>query len=292
MTSQRNGLVILMDKLKSFFKNLTTEYLRIAETRKTCPHVIKFEKVTNYICCLIIALLVVFGIATSASAQEPTSVERATGNTAFNGVYKFTSSNIDSVNSFIIEDVPIYTLNTLGIFEDNYIYDGIRYKQYSKHIELRDAYSKEWTLIYNNGDIESFISSYIYIPFSVVPTPRYTEFSKFYSHVTSDKGVWTDLTECYHNGGLDSYHKYFPEGYDIGYAKGHDDGYNLGYSEGYDVGFVGGMESSKPFSNIIGDIFDGLDNFIIFADFSILDIIKSIMGIFLAVWLLKLIAGG
>lgn len=87
--------------------------------------------------------------------------------------------------------------------------------------------------------------------------------------------------------------------YDAGFVAGYDEGFwdgkDEGYEEGYRQGYLQGTDDSGG-EGFVGDmirsVFEGLDACEIYANYSILDLLKTIIGIFGAIWLLKLLAGG
>lgn len=81
------------------------------------------------------------------------------------------------------------------------------------------------------------------------------------------------------------------------YQAGYEAGYNEGFSSGYDQGYQDGLNASAGSSDtflgsIIEGVVDALDKLVIIGEFSVLDIIKTVIGGFVVVFLLKLIAGG
>lgn len=83
--------------------------------------------------------------------------------------------------------------------------------------------------------------------------------------------------------------KYYPcaDSFFDGLSLGDIYGYNDGYTDGYDRG----LEQSIT-SNFFVGIFDALDSLTIFNTISVLDILKTLLGLFAFGFVLKLIAGG
>lgn len=87
----------------------------------------------------------------------------------------------------------------------------------------------------------------------------------------------------------------FQAGQENGHSSGYSQGFNAGRTEGYNDGFNDGRADALG-DNFMGDFFGGvvraLDALKLFGDVSMLNIIEGILGIMLALWVLKLIAGG
>lgn len=135
----------------------------------------------------------------------------------------------------------------------------------------------------------------------VTQTPR-----RVYTFAGSDQG-YTDFTlrsvtflkdmvvnETTYNNFFASY-KAVDESdeYQAGYEAGYNDGSSSGYDQGYQDGLNASAGSSDTFfGSIIEGVVDALDKLVIIGEFSVLDIIKTVIGGFVVVFLLKLIAGG
>lgn len=87
----------------------------------------------------------------------------------------------------------------------------------------------------------------------------------------------------------------FTAGQENGQSVGYSQGYNVGRTEGYNEGFYVGKgegQSEGFMSSFFGGIVQALDALKLFGDISLLNIIESVLGIMLALFILKLIAGG
>lgn len=140
------------------------------------------------------------------------------------------------------------------------------------YIDYYDTSNNDWLSVYVDGwQLDSYQSITV-LDSVVVADDFYTKFNQIFLPASD-------------------YDAGFSAGYDEGFWEGKDIGYEEGYRQGY---LQGGADSGGD--GVVGDmitsVFNGLDNVYIYANYSVIDLVKTIIGIFGAIWLLKLLAGG
>lgn len=110
-----------------------------------------------------------------------------------------------------------------------------------------------------------------------------------------------NLTNISFNGSAYStnyyYHRslYYNDAYQYGFNNGNILGYNQGYSEGLIEGFENGIAEGQLNFNVVDWITTALDGFLsfeIYPNFSLASLLMAVTGTFIALWILKVLAGG
>lgn len=122
-----------------------------------------------------------------------------------------------------------------------------------------------------------------------------------FSDVNDPNALESAFNSGYESGIQAGYSIGFEEGTQIGYENGYDkgieDGYNQGYQKGYNDGYnlgasSGSSQGDEFMGNFFSGIVDALDSLKLFGEFSVYDMIITIIGAFVLVFILRLVAGG
>lgn len=217
------------------------------------------------------------------------------GNIVIEVSMRFRLYTYDSVGEFVtIEPFSILIPSTAF---SRYVGGDIGYQdQPCFSINMTDILTP---ILYDNGwdSTQGIYWEYINVDFADVSIPNINGggeidfvFYETVSYIYNDY----DFELLAYNGAVETYLKQvgYNNGYGDGYNKGQHDGTAEGFENGYKVGYKEGESFLMIVPNFLEGVVEPFFNLEIFPNFSIGALLSVLVGAFVVLWILKLIAGG